>query len=70
MSAVVVVVVVSGGEQLLYMGPPGAHVWSKRIQNQNPLFLLLFYFKSPCMVQLPIYAGLKKKRERRGGFLF
>ncbi len=38
---VVVVVVVVGGEQLLYMGSPRAHVWSQRIQKQNPLF---FFF--------------------------
>ncbi len=36
---VVVVVVVVGGEQLLYMGSPRAHVWSHRIQKQNPLFV-------------------------------
>ncbi len=38
---VVVVVVVGGGggEQLLYMGSPRAHVWSYRIQKQNPFFV-------------------------------
>ncbi len=36
---VVVVVVVVGGEQLLYMGSPRAHVWSYRIQKQNPFFV-------------------------------
>ena len=34
-----VVVVVGGGEQLLYMGSPRAHVWSYRIQKQNPFFV-------------------------------
>ncbi len=35
----VVVVVVVGGEQLLYMGSLRAHVWSHRIQKQNPFFV-------------------------------
>ena len=39
MSVVGVVVVVGGGEQLLYMGSPRAHVWSHRIQKQNPFFV-------------------------------
>ena len=36
---VVVVVVGGGGEQLLYMGSPRAHVWSHGIQKQNPFFV-------------------------------
>ncbi len=52
---VVVVVVVGGGggEQLLYMGSPRAHVWSQRIQKQNPLFcvfLILIFFRISCIV--------------------
>ena len=48
---VVVVVVVGGGgggggEQLLYMGSPRAHVWSHRIQKQNPFFVE-FLFQKP-----------------------
>ncbi len=59
---VVVVVVVGsgGGEQLLYMGSPRAHVWSQR--KQNLLFFVVFlfflffisnahvWFKCPCML--------------------
>ncbi len=43
---VVVVVVVVGGEQLLSMGSSRAHVWSYRIQKQNP-FLFEFLFQKP-----------------------
>ncbi len=56
---VVGVVVVGGGgggEQLLYMGPPRAHVWFSKIQKKDPIFLF-FYFKIPCLDQLPMYGG-------------
>ncbi len=50
MMAVVVVVVVvvvvggGGGEQLLYMGPPRAHVWVETFKEQNPLLLRFYIF--------------------------
>ena len=43
MSVVGVVVVVvggGGGEQLLYMGPPRAHVWFSKIQKKDPVFFI------------------------------
>ncbi len=36
---VVVVIVVVVGEQLLYMGPPRAHVCFSKIQKKFPIFL-------------------------------
>ena len=39
----VVVVVVGGGEQLLYMGPPRAHVWFSKIQKKDPIFLFFLF---------------------------
>ena len=79
MMAVVVVVVVvgggGGGEQLLYMGSPRAHVWSQRIQEQNPLFFVHFlllilkahvWFKCPCMMG----SRRKKVKEEGEGSLF
>ncbi len=73
MMSVVGVVVVVGGEQLLYMGSPRAHVWSHRIQKQNPFFVYFFiskahvWFKCPCMV---CSRRKKKKEEGEGGSLF
>ncbi len=57
MMSVVVVVVGGGGgggEQLLYMGPPRAHVWFRKIQKKDPIFLFFLkahvWINCPCMV--------------------
>ncbi len=68
MMALVVVVVGGGGgggEQLLYMGPPRAHVWSSKIQKKDPLFFIFFskvhvWIKCPCMAD-------SRSKEGEGG---
>ena len=56
MAVVDVVVVVV--EQLLYMGPLRAHVWSSKIQKKNPFF----YFKAHVWIKCPCMVNLRSKR--------
>ncbi len=66
-----VVVVGGGGEQLLYIVSPRAHVWSQPFQKQNPLFLVLFAFFQKLMYGLNAHVwwaqGEKRIKRKVGG---
>ncbi len=51
-----IVVVVVGGEHLLYMGTGRAHVWSCKNHSITLMLCFFYYFKGPCMVWMPMYA--------------